>query len=567
MSRRYVDNAQNRRLGRVGQSYGSGSSSTTSRSTTSSVSSMRSSSTSQPGCYVDNAYNRESGRAGKQYGTHVVHRSGQITITGGDGGTSSSRSATGCYVDNKKNRDLGRAGKPYGTHVVHKSGDVTISDGGTSSSRSATGYYVDNKQNRELGRAGKPYGTCVAHKSGEVTTSDGGTSGSRSTASPGGPKCYVDNAYNRRLGRVGKPLGSHVVRGKSRKCQELVSEYTLQDLIEIVRNLGLSDSGRPNYEYAVEVLERETTEESWRRAGVQPSTDLSRLVTHTPGEIIPYKELEFLDKTPIGRGSFGEVFAGKWRGTPVAFKKLLYQHMSRKLHSTFIKEVSILSTLSHPSIVRMFGAVVEVNNVGIVMEYMLRSLHRAIHWDEGHFSPAKKKEMVDQISSALEYLHTRERKIAHCDIKSNNILLDRNSNAKLSDFGISAIKNAAETTQSSARGAAPPGQGTPRYSAPEVLRGEILSISQLLQTDIYSLAVVVFELLAEEEPFYHLNLRQLEANVGRGTMRPTTSNVKLSKQVENILQRCWDGCATKRPSVTEFCEDWGKITVLCEDPK
>ena len=255
--------------------------------------------------------------------------------------------------------------------------------------------------------------------------------------------------------------------------------------------------------------------------------------------------LELMDKSPISRGGFGEVFATKWHGTPVAFKKLLYQNMSRKVYSTFTKEVSILATLNHPFVVKMFGAVVEEGNVGIVMEYMRRNLHRAIHWDEAHFSPSKKKSMVAQISRALEYLHTQKEKIAHCDIKTSNVLLDEDDNAKLSDFGISAIKNATETAKSSIPGVAPPGQGTPRYSAPEVLRGEILTMTELLQMDIYLLAVVVFELLTEEEPFLELNVRQLQAKVGHGTLRPTTSKIKLSTSVAGILGRCLDGCTTK----------------------
>ena len=551
MSKRYVDNASNRQLGRVGKPVGTHVVSRSGTAASSYGSRSSASSTRSSGCYVDNQANRQIGRVGKPYGTHVVHSSG----TGASGTGSSTR--PGCYVDNDQNRQLGRVGKPYGTHVVHNSGEVTVSGIGASGTGSSTrpGRYVDNDQNRRLGRVGKPYGTHVVSNSGDA-------------APKGGQRCYIDNAFNRRLGRVGKPLGAHVVRStKSTRHRELVDEYTLQDLIEILQGLGLSDARRPNYVYAVEVLERETIEERWREDGASPSTDASCMSTHIPGEIIPYSELELADKRPIGSGGFGEVFAAKWRGTPVAFKKLLYQRMSRKLHSTFTKEVSILATLNYPHIVKMFGAVVEEGNVGIVMEYMCRSLHRAIHWDEAQFPPAKKKDMVVQISHALEYLHTQKKKIAHCDIKTDNVLLDKDDNAKLSDFGISAIKNATETVQSSVTGAAPPGQGTPRYSAPEVLRGEILTMTGLLQTDIYSLAVVVFELLVEEEPFFQLNVRQLQANVGHGTMRPqaTTSGVKLAKPVSDILRRCWDSVATNRPTVTEFCKEWGKITVLCEE--
>ena len=103
----------------------------------------------------------------------------------------------------------------------------------------------------------------------------------------------------------------------------------------------------------------------------------------------------------------------------------------------------------------------------------------------------------------------------------------------------------------------PPGQGTPRYSAPEFLRGEILNIVQLCQADIYSLAIVVFEVMAEEEAFQGLSVMQLQANVGHGEMYPPTS--KLSKPMEDLLAKCWDKDATKRLTSSEFQADWNNV--------
>lgn len=514
-----------------------------------------SSSSSGQRCYVDNACNRQLGRVGKPLGTHVVSTSGGSTTrsTSSSGGGGGQR----CYVDNKYNRQLGRVGKPVGTHVVSRSGEVTITGGHKSVGESGQRCYVDNSYNRKLGRVGMPMGTCVVSTSGACAVA---SSGSR-----GGQRCYVDNSYNRKLGRVGKPLRSHVVSKRS-AMQKLVNEHTLQDLIDALHGLGFSDASRPHYEGAVYILQRERVEEIWRSKGISPSTDVSRLTSHTSGEIIPYNELE-TDKKPIGKGGFGEVYAGKWQGTPIAFKKLLHQHISTKLVSNFMKEIRIFAALDHPNTVKMFGAVVEEGNIGIVMEYLCRSLHRALFWDEVPFPMEKKKQIIAQIASALEYLHTNDKQeIAHCDVKTENVLLDHSNNAKLTDFGISVIKSATQTSLSTAGGpAALPGLGTPRYSAPEVLRGELLSLAQLFQTDIYSLALVVFELLAEEEPYEDLNYFQLQANVGRGSLRPCMSEIKLSHQVLKLLERCWDNTASKRPTAVEFNREWNNITVLVED--
>ena len=534
MARRYVDNSYNRSLGRVGMAHGScvvsstgsgGGSRSSSAGSYGSRSAASTTSGTSPGCYVDNAYNRSLGRVGKAHGTCIVNKTGSGS---GSAASTASTNGQGCYVDNPTNRALGRVGKPRGTHVVSKSGEMTVT--------------------------------------GEIVSGPGSAQGSTSSSASNGKRVYVDNAYNRRLGRVGKPLGSCVVKKEPKKDhrRELLSENTSQGLVEALQVLGLQDPNRPRYQYAVDAMEREMIEEEWRTSGLEPMTDTSCLSDHNPGEIIPYSELEFRDKKPIGRGGFGEVYAGTWHGTPIAFKKLLYQQMSRKIHNSFTKEVSILAKLDHPNTVKMFGAVVESGHVGIVMEYMHRSLQKALHWDEVSFSNPKKKSLVNQMANALEYLHHGcDKQIAHCDIKPDNILLDKYDNAKLSDFGISAIKNATETSQSSVAGAAaPPGQGTPRYSAPEVLRGEILKMSELLKTDIYSLAVVVFELLTEEEPYLSLNRRQLEVHVGNGSVRPTSDDVIFSRPVAELLKRCWDAKATARPTAIEFRQAWIKVDIL-----
>ena len=333
--RTYVDNAYNRSLGRVGMPHGScvvsrssGGSSYSSHGGSSSYGSSGSSSGGQR-CYVDNTYNRQLGRVGKPLGTHVVSTSGGGSVT-----TRSTSSSSGerCYVDNEYNRQLGRVGKPVGTHVVSRSGKITITGDHKSVGESGQRCYVDNAYNRKLGRVGMPLGACVVSTSGACAMASSG--------SYGGQRCYVDNAYNRKLGRVGKPLGSHVVSKRS-SMHKLVNEHTLQDLIDALHGLGFSDASRPQYQSAVYILERERVEESWRRDGVSPSTDVSRLTSHTSGEIIPYSELD-TDKEPIGKGGFGEVYAGKWHGTPIAFKKLLHQRISRKLMNNFTKEIRIL---------------------------------------------------------------------------------------------------------------------------------------------------------------------------------------------------------------------------------
>ena len=227
-------------------------------------------------------------------------------------------------------------------------------------------------------------------------------------------------------------------------------------------------------------------------------------------------------------------------------------------------EVLVLASLSRPNIVQMFGAVVEVGNIGIVMEYMRCSLFHAIFVDdETEFSDSEKKRIVSQTVDAVQYLHTHDPRIAHCDMKSENIFLDKSNNAKLTDFGLSAMKNDTESTQSN-QGAVPAGRGTPRYSSPEILRGDLLTTDQLFPADIYSLSIVVFEVVVEEEPFAGLSVRQLEENVGRGNLHPTLP-ATVTPPVEKLLKRCWDNVAFNRPTAGEVQHIWSGIIELYND--
>ena len=408
-----------------------------------------------------------------------------------------------------------------------------------SASSIPTKCYVDNAYNRKLNRVGLPLRMGKVSKSPPSMTTNGELQ-----------HCYVNNPLNRRLGRVGKP--------RTARIQEALEQSTLEELRLLLLNLDFSDPDYEGQQYALHMLEHQALEEKWRAVNIEPSTDLSRLSQNSKGRIINFHELHL--ERRIGRGVFGEIYAGLWHGTPIAIKKLHCQRISRRRLENFANEITVLAALDHPNTIRMFGAVVEQGNIGIVMEYMHRSLFHAIFVTEEEFSESKKKEIIEQISCAVKYLHNHDPKIAHCDIKSENVLLDSNDNAKLSDFGLSTMKNISEPFQSNIA----IGKGTPCYSAPEVLRGELLTADQLLPADIYSLSMVVFEVIVEEEPFQGLSVRQLEVNVGYGELRPTLP-AAVSQPVVELLNCSWSVEPSNRPTAMEFHSSWRGIAELYEN--
>ncbi len=545
----YVNNAQNRSLGRVGMSYGSSGGSSSYGGT----SSYSTGATSQR-TYVDNAANQSMGRVGKPMGSHVRHSDGTTTVSSGasysscaDAATSSQRT----YVDNSQNRRLDRVGQPHGAHVQHKDGSVSIS---STAGESQSSVYVDNATNRKLGRVGKPRGSHIVHKNVSVTTSVTPSS----TATTSSDKYYVNNPHNRKLGRVGKIIVQRRKKPSKHAIeQNLLNENDLEDILEIMHQLDIRDHDRPAVENAQYDLQRSQVEENWEKSGIPPSTNYTQ-VSEFIKEIIPISEIKI--QKQIGKGGFGEVYAGLWKETPIAFKKLLCQQITATKKRQLVNEIRIFSQLSHTNIVKMFGVVTEEGNIGIVMEYLPTTLFRAIFIEEVEFNWTVKKKLLSEVISAVAYLHSSG--IAHCDIKCQNILLDNVNVAKLCDFGLSTVKNSATSMSSASFASAPPGQGTPRYSAPEVLRGELLKLDELKMTDIYSLSLVIYQVLAEEEPFDDLTYQQLVKNVGRENLRPSLDGTDVTEPVKQLLVRGWAKEAARRPDINNFSKAWSEI--ICQ---
>ena len=283
------------------------------------------------------------------------------------------------------------------------------------------------------------------------------------------------------------------------------------------------------------------------------------------GAVIEYNDIKLGAK--IGSGGFGDIHSAKWNGKDVAVKKLRVQRVSRKRLDQFVDEIKVFCQLQHNNIVEFYGACIKTPNLCIVMELMEESLYDKLHINEHQFTIKNKMFMVKEMSSGMEYLHSMG--VAHCDVKSKNVLLsifDENEiQVKLTDFGLSLMKNDTETTTSS-KETLVRDIGTPRYSAPEVLRGELLDQKAMKIADVYSFGLLVHELFTEEEPFSDLNLHQLREHVGN---KGKTLSLPLFQQDESdkkmlilagILRRCWL-VAEKRPNMDTICKELSTIHI------
>ncbi|GMH24266.1 hypothetical protein Nepgr_026109 [Nepenthes gracilis] len=217
---------------------------------------------------------------------------------------------------------------------------------------------------------------------------------------------------------------------------------------------------------------------------------------------------DFHPKNKIGEGGFGPVFKGLLPdGTVIAVKQL--SSKSKQGNREFVNEIGIISALQHPNLVKLYGCCIEGKELLLVYEYMENnSLARALFGrDDQRLKldwPTRQKMCLD-IARGLAYLHGESRlKIVHRDIKATNVLLDKDLNAKISDFGLARLDEE-ENTHIITKIA-----GTIGYMAPEyAMRGYLTD-----KADVYSFGVVVFEIVSgksnttyrpkEEEEFVYL---------------------------------------------------------------
>ena len=285
---------------------------------------------------------------------------------------------------------------------------------------------------------------------------------------------------------------------------------------------------------------------------------------------IDFDEIELKEK--IGSGGFSDVHFAKWKGTIVAAKVLRVQRVSKRRLREFTDEIFVLCKLDHPNIVKFIGASVVTPNLCILIEYMQMSLFDALHMKEDvEFSEKEKITIIQHTAQGLQYLH--DNNIAHCDMKSQNILLNYKPDdeipvlvVKITDFGLSMMKNNTDTS-SSAGGEYVRNIGTPRYSSPENLRGELLNVKSFMMSDIYSYSLVVFEVICEDEPFYNLNYQQLKKQVGELRLLPEIPkdiSIRISPSVSLLMKKCWDRVARKRPTAKQFVDQALRIDHLYE---
>jgi len=210
----------------------------------------------------------------------------------------------------------------------------------------------------------------------------------------------------------------------------------------------------------------------------------------------------------IGRGSIGTVYLAydTFSSTPVALKVIDPEVLTdpnrggvkRKL---FLNEASLVGKLSHPHIVTILDAAIQDPPFYIAMEYIPGGSLADVVRNNPRLLLADTTEIAFKCCSALDYVSRYN--IVHRDIKPANIMRVEGTEVKIADFGAAYFRNANETQVTTV--------GTPAYESPEQVLGKELTH----QSDMFSLGVVLYELLAGRRPFLASNLTELFRQIVR----------------------------------------------------
>jgi eukaryotic-like serine/threonine-protein kinase len=196
----------------------------------------------------------------------------------------------------------------------------------------------------------------------------------------------------------------------------------------------------------------------------------------------------------LGRGASGHVLLARdgFAGREVAIK--VFPHgaddsdaLAGRHRALFLNEAALVGKLQHPHIVALLDAAVERDFSYVVMEYVPGSTLTRYTAPDALLPLETVVEVVYKASRALEYAHRHG--VIHRDIKPANILLTETLDVKVSDFGAALLANVTHTALDMV--------GSPAYASPEQLAGKPLG----LQTDVWSLGVVTYQLLCGRLPF------------------------------------------------------------------
>ena len=245
----------------------------------------------------------------------------------------------------------------------------------------------------------------------------------------------------------------------------------------------------------------------------------------------------------IGQGGFSEIFESQWMGIPVAVKVIFDPNINEALLEEFNNEIEKLFILRHPYIIQLYGITDSEKNqkLAVITELAPKgSLFDYLHKNsktKNNLSLEFKNKITKQLVHTMAYIHSRG--YVHRDLKTQNILLDKNLDMKLCDFGLTKLKS--ELNSGSGQFA-----GTPCYMAPELFDRKFYDD----KVDVFAFGTVVWEIYTQKIPYFNGEALEIKQKVTKGEELICSSIVP--KQIASLIEKCRRVKPSERPSFSDI---------------
>ena len=258
-------------------------------------------------------------------------------------------------------------------------------------------------------------------------------------------------------------------------------------------------------------------------------------------EEIRMDELVFPEDCLIGSGAFGEVKKAYWRKTLVSVKFLKANFEGKeKQVIPFIEEFNLLKQLRHPNILLYIGGNISGKQHFLVTEYCENgNLFEFLHGkDAPDLEDIERLNLALEIAQGVNYLHSFKPPILHRDLKSLNILLDKNYVAKIADFGWSRLRNNHMTKL----------RGTFQWMAPEVITKD----NYTEKADVFSFGIILWEFWSKDPPYKGVKAKEVGIKVKNNANYRPKIPPEVPEEIAELMECCWDADPDKRPTFLDI---------------
>ncbi|KAJ3553107.1 hypothetical protein NM688_g3793 [Phlebia brevispora] len=288
---------------------------------------------------------------------------------------------------------------------------------------------------------------------------------------------------------------------------------------------------------------------SFRRKLIRLSVRLSQEAGCLPSSV--YLSGVHLEQQRITGGACSDIYRGQYKDKTVALKTFrVFQSQTRQQRVKSVKmlyrEILLLCYLLHPNISILLGVSQETfEGLRIPCLVSIWMPHGALpaYIEEKKPGRTDRLRLAVEVAEGLAYLH--EAMVVHGDLHGNNVLIDENGHARLTDFGLSSFTDSSGGSSLSAFGAM-------KWMAPEILSPQTFKLEKVKHScpsDMYSFGCIVWQIFSGTIPLHNMSIQEIIEKVPKGA-RPlrSSSPQPIPDEVWRIIDECWHNDRARRPS-------------------